>query len=107
MAFKLTSKGVETVLHNFGVRPSDGLNPAYNLIQDNKGNLYGVTPNVVTMMPLLASAQIGSNGLVRRCRSNFEPVTHLFLPVSASCNELAQIQEPSSFTIRLQRWHCS
>lgn len=45
VAFKLTANGSETILHAFGFRLGDGFNPAQNLIQDNKGNLYGVTPN--------------------------------------------------------------
>jgi len=39
--FKLTSSGVETVLHSF--IGSDGVNPAGNLAMDASGNLYGTT----------------------------------------------------------------
>jgi uncharacterized repeat protein (TIGR03803 family) len=39
--FKLDTKGVETVLHNFN--GPDGANPSSNLIMDAKGSLYGTT----------------------------------------------------------------
>ena len=41
IAFKLTSVGVETVLHNFG-GSGDGLHPYGSLIQASDGNLYGL-----------------------------------------------------------------
>jgi uncharacterized repeat protein (TIGR03803 family) len=44
VVFKLTPEGTETVLHDFAAKQGDGLYPFYNLIQDGKGNLYGVTP---------------------------------------------------------------
>jgi uncharacterized repeat protein (TIGR03803 family) len=42
--FKLTRQGVLTVLHNFGDRPQDGVNPYAGLVQGSDGNFYGVTP---------------------------------------------------------------
>jgi uncharacterized repeat protein (TIGR03803 family) len=39
--FKLDTKGVETVLYNFGVQNGDGLFPTGGLIRDSAGNLYG------------------------------------------------------------------
>jgi uncharacterized repeat protein (TIGR03803 family) len=42
--WKLTSKGVETILHHFAGGTTDGANPEFgNLIVDSAGNLYGVT----------------------------------------------------------------
>ncbi len=41
--FKVTPEGVETVLHDFGATPGDGMIPAYKLNRDQKGNLYSVT----------------------------------------------------------------
>lgn len=41
--FKLDTKGVETVLYNFGVQSGDGLFPTGGLIRDAAGNLYGTT----------------------------------------------------------------
>ena len=43
VVFKVTSSGVETVLHEFAGGTTDGLNPDTRLKQDNKGNLYGIT----------------------------------------------------------------
>jgi uncharacterized repeat protein (TIGR03803 family) len=43
--FKMTTKGVETILHEFAVGENDGANPGGNLIQDSAGNFYGITPN--------------------------------------------------------------
>jgi len=43
VVFKLTTAGVETVLHTFTGGTSDGLNPFNRLRQDSKGNLYGIT----------------------------------------------------------------
>ena len=40
--FKVTSKGKETVLHNFSGAPG-GAYPYANLVLDSKGNLYGTT----------------------------------------------------------------
>jgi len=40
--FKITASGTESVLHSFG-NGTDGLNPSGGLIQDSKGNSYGVT----------------------------------------------------------------
>ena len=42
-AFKLDTKGVETVLYNFGAQNGDGLFPTGGLIRDAAGNLYGTT----------------------------------------------------------------
>jgi len=41
-AFKMTTAGVESVLHSFG-GGTDGINPYGNLIQASDGNLYGTT----------------------------------------------------------------
>jgi uncharacterized repeat protein (TIGR03803 family) len=41
--FKLDTKGVETVLYNFGAQNGDGLFPTGGLIRDAAGNLYGTT----------------------------------------------------------------
>ena len=41
--FMVTSEGTETVLHSFGVSPTDGINPDAGLIQGADGNLYGTT----------------------------------------------------------------
>jgi uncharacterized repeat protein (TIGR03803 family) len=40
--YKLTSAGVETILHNF-VQSADGALPNAGLIRDSKGNFYGTT----------------------------------------------------------------
>jgi uncharacterized repeat protein (TIGR03803 family) len=40
--FKISPKGVETVLHAFG-SGSDGINPQGSLLLDSQGNLYGTT----------------------------------------------------------------
>lgn len=40
--FKVTAGGTETILHSFG-SGADGLTPSGSLIEDSKGNLYGVT----------------------------------------------------------------
>ncbi len=42
--FEVTPSGTETVLHSFSGPPSDGQFPSADLVQDPKGNLYGVTP---------------------------------------------------------------
>jgi uncharacterized repeat protein (TIGR03803 family) len=42
-AFKLTPKGIETVLYSFGSSATDGRNPFAGLIADKSGNLYGTT----------------------------------------------------------------
>jgi uncharacterized repeat protein (TIGR03803 family) len=42
VVFKMTSAGVETVLHTF-TGGTDGANPAGGLIRDKSGNLYGAT----------------------------------------------------------------
>jgi uncharacterized repeat protein (TIGR03803 family) len=44
MVFKLSAAGKETVLHSF-TGGTDGANPDAGVIQDAKGNLYGVTPS--------------------------------------------------------------
>jgi uncharacterized repeat protein (TIGR03803 family) len=41
--FKLSPKGVETILHNFSYTQPEGANPIGNLIRDSSGNLYGTT----------------------------------------------------------------
>lgn len=41
--FKLTRSGQETVLHSFGVKPGDGIQPLAGLVLDDRGNLYGTT----------------------------------------------------------------
>ena len=46
-AFEITSNGdgyfTETILHNFGLYPTDGVDPVAGLISDSAGNLYGTT----------------------------------------------------------------
>jgi uncharacterized repeat protein (TIGR03803 family) len=42
-AFKISSSGTETILHNFGL-PGDGSEPQCALAIDAQGNLYGTTP---------------------------------------------------------------
>jgi uncharacterized repeat protein (TIGR03803 family) len=44
VVFKLSTAGKETVLHSFTGR-TDGANPDAGVIQDAKGNLYGITPS--------------------------------------------------------------
>lgn len=41
--FKIDPSGVETILHNFAGGTLDGANPTGSLVQDNNGNLYGMT----------------------------------------------------------------
>jgi len=41
--WKLTKKGVESILHNFGGGPTDGSIPAAGVVFDSSGNLYGDT----------------------------------------------------------------
>ncbi|MGH9643418.1 MAG: choice-of-anchor tandem repeat GloVer-containing protein, partial [Terriglobales bacterium] len=41
--FKVTRKGVESVLYSFGSQSGDGNNPYGPLIMDKQGNLYGAT----------------------------------------------------------------
>jgi uncharacterized repeat protein (TIGR03803 family) len=41
--FKVDGSGHETILHTFEAYPSDGALPAWGLISDSNGNLYGVT----------------------------------------------------------------
>ena len=41
--FKITSAGVETVLHNFPADSTDGALPEAGLVIDSNGNLYGTT----------------------------------------------------------------
>jgi uncharacterized repeat protein (TIGR03803 family) len=41
--FKISTKGVETVLHNFSSKGGDGQSPVGGVIQDASGNLYGTT----------------------------------------------------------------
>jgi uncharacterized repeat protein (TIGR03803 family) len=41
--WKISQKGVETVLHNFTAGSSDGGYPEAGVIMDSEGNLYGVT----------------------------------------------------------------
>jgi uncharacterized repeat protein (TIGR03803 family) len=43
VAFRISPAGTETVLHTFGMKANDGVNPAAGLITDKKGNLYGTT----------------------------------------------------------------
>lgn len=43
VVFKLTTGGIERVLHNFKSSPTDGAYPESNLIRDSSGNLYGTT----------------------------------------------------------------
>ena len=44
VAFKIDTRGKETVLHVFRGGRSDGCEPYQNLIMDEAGNLYGTTP---------------------------------------------------------------
>jgi uncharacterized repeat protein (TIGR03803 family) len=41
--FKVTAKGVETVLHSFAANGTDGFAPFAGLVRDSSGNLYGTT----------------------------------------------------------------
>ena len=41
--WKVSKKGKESILHNFGGSPSDGCYPFASVARDSKGNLYGVT----------------------------------------------------------------
>lgn len=41
--FKLSPRGVETILHSFTYVQPEGANPIGNLIRDSSGNLYGTT----------------------------------------------------------------
>jgi uncharacterized repeat protein (TIGR03803 family) len=43
IVWKISQKGVETVLHNFTAGSSDGGYPEAGVIMDSEGNLYGVT----------------------------------------------------------------
>jgi uncharacterized repeat protein (TIGR03803 family) len=43
MVWKISQKGIETVLHNFTAGSSDGGYPEAGVIMDSAGNLYGVT----------------------------------------------------------------
>lgn len=43
IVWKVTKKGVETVLHNFSSQATDGQEPIAGVILDAKGNLYGTT----------------------------------------------------------------
>ncbi|HEV2177401.1 MAG TPA: choice-of-anchor tandem repeat GloVer-containing protein [Terriglobia bacterium] len=43
VVFKLTSGGVETILHSFTGAPGDGSGPAAGVILDSAGNLFGTT----------------------------------------------------------------
>lgn len=41
--FKITSGGVESIVHSFGANGSDGLYPTSGLVMDGHGNIYGTT----------------------------------------------------------------
>lgn len=41
--FKLTKKGIQTVLHSFSGGPGDGAGPYGSLVMDKSGNLFGTT----------------------------------------------------------------
>ncbi|HEX8817618.1 MAG TPA: choice-of-anchor tandem repeat GloVer-containing protein [Terriglobales bacterium] len=43
VVYKIDSAGKETILHNFGHKPSDACAPNQGLIMDKQGNLYGAT----------------------------------------------------------------
>jgi len=43
VVYKIDTAGNETILHNFGVEPTDGCMPAQGLVMDKSGNLYGTT----------------------------------------------------------------
>jgi uncharacterized repeat protein (TIGR03803 family) len=43
VAFKINSRGRETVLHSFTGYPEDGCGPAADLLVDSAGNIYGTT----------------------------------------------------------------
>jgi uncharacterized repeat protein (TIGR03803 family) len=43
IVWRISQKGVETVLHNFAGGPSDGAYPEAGVIMDSNGNLYGDT----------------------------------------------------------------
>lgn len=42
IVFKLSTKGAETILYKFTGTGGDGIEPSWNLLRDNKNNLYGV-----------------------------------------------------------------
>jgi uncharacterized repeat protein (TIGR03803 family) len=41
--YRITTTGLETVLHSFGTSPNDGVTPIGALLQASDGNVYGVT----------------------------------------------------------------
>jgi uncharacterized repeat protein (TIGR03803 family) len=41
--FKISTSGVETILHDFVGNGTDGINPQGSLVMDSQGNLYGTT----------------------------------------------------------------
>ncbi len=73
--FKVTSAGVETILHGFSGAPADGAGPLAGLVQGSDGNLYGVTP---------AGGANGNGTVFRVTLAGTEAVIYSFGSLSAS-----------------------
>jgi uncharacterized repeat protein (TIGR03803 family) len=84
--FKLDTKGVETVLHNF--RGPDGANPIASLIMDARGDLYGTTRFGGRLQDCADSGAAGC-GVVFKLSGSKETVLHRFCS-AGNCTDGAE-----------------
>jgi uncharacterized repeat protein (TIGR03803 family) len=75
VVFKLSASGQETILHNFGAYPGDGMRPTAGLVRDASGNLYGTTNS---------GGLVGSGTIFKLSSAGKETLLHSFVYADGS-----------------------